>query len=65
MTGPNLDLYRDITSRYPDLTVQASGGVSGLLDLQKLADTGVDSAITGKALLEGCFTVAEARQALS
>ena len=51
--------------RYPDLAVQASGGVSGLQDLQKLSGTGVDSAITGKALLEGCFTVAEAMEALS
>jgi phosphoribosylformimino-5-aminoimidazole carboxamide ribotide isomerase len=65
MTGPNLDLYREITRRYPDLVVQASGGVSGLQDLQKLSSTGVHSAITGKALLEGCFTVAEAIKALS
>jgi phosphoribosylformimino-5-aminoimidazole carboxamide ribotide isomerase len=65
MTGPNLELYREIVSRYPELVVQASGGVSGLLDLQKLSETGVDFAVTGKALLEGCFTVAEAIKALS
>lgn len=65
MTGPNFDLYRDITRRYPNLEVQASGGVSGLQDLKKLSGTGVHSAITGKALLEGCFTVAEAMEALS
>jgi phosphoribosylformimino-5-aminoimidazole carboxamide ribotide isomerase len=64
MTGPNLDLYREVTQRYPELAVQASGGVSGLQDLQKLVSTGVDSAITGKALLEGCFTVAEALEFL-
>lgn len=65
MGGPNLNLYQQITKRYPNLAVQASGGVSGLLDLQKLSETGVESAITGKALLEGCFTVAEAIEALS
>jgi phosphoribosylformimino-5-aminoimidazole carboxamide ribotide isomerase len=65
MTGPNIDLYREITRRYPDLVVQASGGVSGLQDLQELPSTGVHSAITGKALLEGCFTVAEAIKALA
>jgi phosphoribosylformimino-5-aminoimidazole carboxamide ribotide isomerase len=54
-----------LTTRYPELAVQASGGVSGLMDLQKLSDTGVASAITGKALLEGCFTVAEAIGAFS
>jgi phosphoribosylformimino-5-aminoimidazole carboxamide ribotide isomerase len=65
MTGPNLDLYREIVSRHPELIVQASGGVSGLLDLQKLSKTGVDFAVIGKALLEGCFTVAEAIETLS
>jgi phosphoribosylformimino-5-aminoimidazole carboxamide ribotide isomerase len=65
MAGPNLGLYTEIVRRYPDLSVQASGGVSGLMDLQKLSATGVDAAITGKALLEGCFTVSEAIEALS
>ena len=65
MTGPNLDMYREITRRYPNFSVQASGGVSSLQDLQKLPSTGVHSAITGKALLEGCFTVAEAIKVLS
>ena len=65
MTGPNLELYREIVSRYPDLAVQGSGGVSGLADLVQLSQTGVDAAITGKALLEGCFTVAEAMEVLA
>ena len=65
MTGPNLELYREIVSRYPDLSVQASGGVSDLTDLEQLSQTGADSAITGKALLEGCFTVAEAMEVLA
>jgi len=60
--GPNLDLYKDITTRYPDLEIQASGGVSGLVDLRHLAETGAASVIVGKALLEGCFTVAEAME---
>ena len=65
MTGPNLELYREVVSRYPDLSVQASGGVSGLADLEQVAQTGVDAVITGKALLEGCFTVAEAMEVLA
>lgn len=60
LKGPNLDLYRQITGRFPDLRVQASGGISGLRDLEELKSTGADSAISGKALLEGCFTVEEA-----
>lgn len=64
MSGPNLDLYRELTTRYPDIVVQASGGVSDMGDLNELSKTGADSAITGKALLEGRFTVAEAIEAL-
>ena len=64
MTGPNIELYRSIAERYPDIKVQASGGVSGLKDLGELATTGADSAISGKALLEGAFTVSEALEYL-
>ena len=65
LTGPNLDLYSEIAGRYPGLEIQASGGVSGLRDLRQLVGTGVAAAITGKALLEGCFTVTEALESLS
>jgi phosphoribosylformimino-5-aminoimidazole carboxamide ribotide isomerase len=65
MSGPNLGLYQEITGRYPSLLVQASGGVSSLKDLENLVPTGADSAISGKALLEGCFTVSEAMAILS
>jgi phosphoribosylformimino-5-aminoimidazole carboxamide ribotide isomerase len=65
LTGPNVELYAEIARRYPGLEIQASGGVSGLKDLQKLAGTGVAAAITGKALLEGCFTVAEALESIA
>lgn len=63
--GPNLSLYRELRQRYPVLEIQASGGVAGLQDLRQLRDTGVAAAISGKALLEGCFTVAEALEALA
>jgi len=65
LTGPNVRLYRELSERYPDLQVQASGGVSGLRDLQQLKTTGAAAVITGKALLEGCFTVQEAMETLA
>ena len=65
MTGPNVELYSTVAARYPDLEVQASGGVSGLGDLRRLNGSGVAAAITGKALLEGRFTVAGALEYLS
>ena len=65
MSGPNVDLYREIVKRHPTIKVQASGGVSCLEDLENLDQTGAASAITGKALLEGTFTIAQAMDILS
>lgn len=59
MSGPALDLYRDLAKRYPAMSWQASGGVSSLDDLRALRATGVAAAITGRALLDGRFTVEE------
>lgn len=63
LAGPNLDLYIGICRRYPTLALQASGGVSQLADLAALKRTGAHAAITGKAILEGRFSVAEALEA--
>lgn len=64
LTGPNLELYAEIMKRYPQLQLQASGGVSNLGDLEQLKPTGASAVITGKALLDKRFTVAEALEAL-
>jgi len=64
LSGPNLDLYSAITQRYPDLQLQASGGVSSLDDLQQLKPTLASGVITGKALLEKRFSVVEALDTL-
>lgn len=67
LTGPNLDLLRDVCAR-TDRPVIASGGVSTLDDLRALraleAD-GVEGVIVGKALYAGAFTVPEALAVLS
>jgi len=52
MQGANLELYRQIKSRFPQLKLQASGGVSCVEDLENLKKI-VDFAIVGKALYEG------------
>jgi phosphoribosylformimino-5-aminoimidazole carboxamide ribotide isomerase len=64
LSGPNTTLYKEIVQRYPQLEVQASGGVANLDDLTALKETGSSGAITGKALLEGLFTVGEALEVL-
>jgi len=62
MTGPNLELLRDVcaaTSR----PVVASGGVASLDDLRAIATLvpeGVEGAIVGKALYAGAFTLRDA-----
>jgi len=66
MTGPNLQLLRDVCGG-TDKPVVASGGVSTLDDLRALATlekAGVEGVIAGKALYAGAFTVAEALAAL-
>jgi phosphoribosylformimino-5-aminoimidazole carboxamide ribotide isomerase len=64
LSGPNLDLYSEITRRYPGIQLQASGGVSRLEDLQQLKPTRASGAITGKALLDKRFSIEEALEVL-
>lgn len=59
MSGPNVPLYAELARRYPDLEVQASGGVRGLEDLAALREAGCAAAITGRALLDAALTPAE------
>jgi len=62
LSGPNLDLLKRVCAR-TRRPVIASGGVAALGDLRAIASLlpiGVDSAIVGKALYAGRFTLAEA-----
>ncbi|TAM92542.1 MAG: bifunctional 1-(5-phosphoribosyl)-5-((5-phosphoribosylamino)methylideneamino)imidazole-4-carboxamide isomerase/phosphoribosylanthranilate isomerase PriA [Jatrophihabitans sp.] len=64
LTGPNLDLLRDVCER-TSAAVVASGGVSSLDDLRAVAALGtVEGAIVGKALYAGAFTLPEALAAV-
>jgi 1-(5-phosphoribosyl)-5-[(5-phosphoribosylamino)methylideneamino] imidazole-4-carboxamide isomerase/N-(5'phosphoribosyl)anthranilate isomerase len=64
LTGPNLDLLREVCAR-TGAAVVASGGVSSLDDLRAIADlAGVEGAIVGKALYAGAFTLPEALAAV-
>ncbi|MDP4984758.1 1-(5-phosphoribosyl)-5-[(5-phosphoribosylamino)methylideneamino] imidazole-4-carboxamide isomerase [Pseudoalteromonas tunicata] len=60
MTGPSFPLYQDLLTQFPDIQVQASGGVSSLDDIAKLKMLGVSGIILGKSLLDGAFSVEEA-----
>ena len=67
LTGPNVQLLRDVCAR-TSAPVVASGGVSSLDDLRAIASLtpiGIEGAIVGKALYAGAFTLPEALAAVA
>ncbi|ADM98270.1 N-(5'-phospho-L-ribosyl-formimino)-5-amino-1-(5'-phosphoribosyl)-4-imidazolecarboxamide isomerase [Dickeya dadantii 3937] len=60
LQGSNVELYREISARYPQVAFQASGGIGSLADIAALRGSGVQGVIVGRALLEGKFNVTEA-----
>lgn len=67
MHGPNLELLEQVCAA-TDRPVIASGGVSRLEDLHRLAELvskGVEGVIVGRALYDGAFMLAEALAALA
>jgi len=59
LQGPSLELYRNITGKFPDLHFIASGGVSGIDDVYRLEEIGCKGVIIGKAIYEGRITLKE------
>lgn len=57
MQGTNHDLYRQLQARFPALQLVASGGVSSMEDVTRLADTGLYGAIIGKAYYIGAINL--------
>jgi phosphoribosylformimino-5-aminoimidazole carboxamide ribotide isomerase len=59
LQGPALELYRNIVGKFRDLHFIASGGVSGMDDVKRLAEAGCSGVIIGKAIYEGRITLKE------
>ena len=59
LSGPNLALMTAIVADFPEVELQASGGVADLADLAALRATGAARAIVGKAIWENRFTIAD------
>lgn len=57
--GPALPLYRELRAAFPQLELQASGGVRDAGDVRALAALGVAGVVVGRALLEGRCTLRE------
>ncbi len=62
LEGPSYSLYREIMEQLPGIYLVASGGISSMADIIKLADTGVPGVITGKAIFEGKISLKEIRE---
>ena len=59
MQGANHDLYRQLAETF-DLDIIASGGVSAMEDVKRLAAMDIHGAIIGKAYYTGAIDLAEA-----
>ncbi len=60
MSGPNVELYAHLSRLLPGVSVQASGGVRDVADIQASKAAGCGGAVLGKALLEGHLKLDEA-----
>ena len=63
LSGPSVDLYKDIIDSLPSAEIIASGGVSSRKDLETLRNIGCYGAIVGKAIYEGYITLKELKEA--
>ena len=59
LQGPGFDIYRNILEecQSSQLKLIASGGISGIDELSKLAELGCEGTIIGKAIYEGKITL--------
>lgn len=59
MSGTNIELYRELSSRF-NMDIVASGGVSSLDNIRTLTNMNMYGAILGKALYTGSVDLSEA-----
>ena len=59
MMGTNHELYRDLAEKF-DMNITASGGVSSIDDVRRLAELDIYGAIIGKAYYMGAISIREA-----
>ena len=61
LEGTSIKLYKEILQTFPDLYLIASGGVSGIVDIESLQDAGIPAVVFGKALYEGRINLRDLR----
>jgi phosphoribosylformimino-5-aminoimidazole carboxamide ribotide isomerase len=65
LQGPSFDLYKNLQDKCPDLKIIASGGISGLEDVEKLAEMNIYGVIIGKAIYENRIRLSELQRFLN
>ena len=59
LSGPAINLYREVMNTYPQLHLIASGGVSSIEDIKALDAAGIPAVVFGKAIYEGKINLNE------
>ena len=59
LSGPAIDLYKEMMDAYPELHLIASGGVSSIDDIKALDAAGIPAVVFGKAIYEGKINLDE------
>jgi len=65
LTGPSIDLYKEIMDKFPTLELIASGGIATMKDIYELDEMGVPGVITGKAIYENRISLDEISKFIS
>lgn len=59
LSGPAINLYREVMNTYSQLHLIASGGVSSIEDIKALDAAGIPAVVFGKAIYEGKINLNE------
>lgn len=62
LAGSALNLYQQIRRKFPELKLIASGGITSMEEVRKLAEIGCFGAIIGKAIYEKRITLSELQE---
>lgn len=59
LEGPNINLYNELKSSFPEINLIASGGIKDISDIKKMSDCKIDAVIIGKAIYENKIDIKE------
>lgn len=62
LSGPNFELYKNLTSEFPTAEFIASGGISLLQDIILLKELNLHAAVVGKAIYENKIDLKELKK---